>query len=59
MHPISIVLIVLAGLAVAALLYELAIERRRGRIRERNKRAFERINTPPPIRTSARPHDER
>jgi hypothetical protein len=58
MHPISIVLIVMAGLAVAALLYELALERRRAQILERNKRAFERINTPPPMRTNIHP-DER
>jgi Flp pilus assembly protein TadB len=59
MHFLSIMLIALAGVAVAALLYGLVIERRRARIRERNKRAFERINTPPPIRTNARFDDGR
>lgn len=57
MHFLSIALILLAGLAVVALLYELAGERRRAQVRERNKRAFERIHTPPPMRRNARFHD--
>lgn len=57
MHFLSIALIVLAGLAVVALFYELAGERKRAQIRERKQREFERINTPPPIRRDFRSHD--
>lgn len=45
MHTFSIVLFVIAGLAAAGLLYELAVERRRASFRERNRRDWERLTT--------------
>jgi hypothetical protein len=47
MNTVSIVLIVIAGMAAAGLLYELAVERRRASLQERSRREWERLNARP------------
>lgn len=53
MRTLSIVLIVLAGLAAMGLFYGWVVERQRDQIRERAKRDFERL------RSSAQSHQNR
>jgi CHASE1-domain containing sensor protein len=47
MHTLSVLLLILAGLAAAGLFYELAVERRRASLRARSEREWQRLTARP------------